>query len=86
MTLAEDRDIAISVVNISLPDARNPDINIWKAGTLVHSTANTSENQDSFQGHLDAGDYIIEAFDSFNIAGTFSQRGDSCYDLSVQGF
>ena len=86
MTLSEEADITISVEKISGLDARNPDFNIWQAGTLIHRAANTSENQDSFQGHLEAGDYIIEAFDNFNIAGTFSQRGDSCYNLSVQGF
>ena len=86
MTLPEEADITISVEKISGLDARNPDFNIWQAGTLIHRAANTSENQDSFQGHLEAGDYIIEAFDNFNIAGTFSQRGYSCYNLSVQGF
>ena len=66
-------------------EARDPDFNIWKAGELIHSAANAFEDSDRFQGQLEAGDYIIEAFDLHNINGTFAQRGDSCYDLRVEG-
>ena len=84
-TLATDMDVTISVAKVSGIEARDPDFNIWQAGKLIHSAANQAEDKESLQTRLSAGDYIIEAFDFFNINGTFAQRGDSCYDLSVEG-
>ena len=81
----QDMDVTISVTKVSGREDRDPDFNIWQAGELLHSVSTSSVNEDSFQGHLKAGDYIIEAFDSFNVSGTFVQRGDSCFDLSVNG-
>ena len=85
LTLPQDMDVTISVTKVSGREDRDPDFNIWQAGELLHSVSTVSVNEDSFQGHLTAGDYIIEAFDSFNVSGTFVQRGDSCYDLTVDG-
>ena len=85
LTLPQDMDVTISVTKVSGREDRDPDFNIWQAGQLLHSVSTVSVNEDSFQGHLQAGDYIIEAFDSFNVSGTFVQRGDSCFDLSVNG-
>ena len=85
LTLPQDMDVTISVTKVSGREDRDPDFNIWQAGQLLHSVSTASVNEDSFQGHLEAGDYIIEAFDSFNVSGTFVQRGDSCFDLTVSG-
>ena len=85
LTLPQDMDVTISVTKVSGREDRDPDFNIWQAGELLHSVSTSSVNEDSFQGRLKAGDYIIEAFDSFNVSGTFVQRGDSCFDLSVNG-
>jgi hypothetical protein len=85
VSLPQDMEVTISVVKVSGREDRDPDFNIWRSGELMHSVINSAENQDLFQGHLEAGDYIIEAFDSRNVSGTFSRRGDSCYDLTVEG-
>ena len=85
LTLPQDMDVSISVTKVSGREDRDPDFNIWQVGQLLHSVSTVSENEERFQGHLEAGDYIIEAFDSLNVSGTFVRRGDSCYDLSVNG-
>ena len=85
LTLPQDMDVTISVTKVSGREDRDPDFNIWQVGQLLHSVSTVSENEERFQGHLEAGDYIIEAFDSLNVSGTFVRRGDSCYDLSVNG-
>ena len=85
LTLPQDMDVSISVTEVSGREDRDPDFNIWQVGQLLHSVSTVSENEERFQGHLEAGDYIIEAFDSLNVSGTFVRRGDSCYDLSVNG-
>ena len=85
LSLSQAQDVKITVSKISGDAARDPDFNIWQEGQLIHSAQQSLINEDSFEGRLQAGDYIIEAYDFLNISGLRSQRGDSCYDLRVEG-
>ena len=85
LNLPQETDVKISVEKISGLEGRDPDFNIWQAGQLIHRAQRTAENEDSFEGTLEAGAYIIEAYDFFNIGGVGVQRGDSCYELRVEG-
>ena len=85
LNLSHDQTVTISVSKINGPEGRDPDFNIWKAGELMHSVQTVADNVEQFEGLLEAGDYIIEAYDFFNIGGVQSRRGDSCYDLRVEG-
>jgi len=53
--------------------------------TLTNKSASSRLGEEEFQGRLESGRYIIEAFDFYNINGSGSRRSDSCYDFTVAG-
>ncbi|MEP6342188.1 MAG: hypothetical protein ABJ275_02650 [Maricaulaceae bacterium] len=85
LTLSQEQNVKITVSKISGAASRDPDFNIWQDGQLIHRAQQSLIDEDSFEGTLQAGEYIIEAYDFLNISGLRSQRGDSCYDLRVEG-
>jgi len=85
LNLEWNTDITLSLVKTSGDKNRDPDLKIWQGNQLVHTAASSVQGQESFQGQLSAGDYVIEAFDFFNINGAGSKRGDGCYNVSVTG-
>ncbi len=84
-------DVTLTLTKTSGDEARDPDFNIWQGDALLHEASSSSflssdiGGQEIFQGRLEAGQYIIEAFDFLNINGASSRRGDSCYKFSVTG-
>ena len=85
LNLETDREVTLSLIKTSGSDEHDPDFDIWQAGQLIHNSSSTEQGQEIYQGQLNAGDYVIEAYDFFNINGTGSRRGDSCYNFSVTG-
>lgn len=85
LSLEMDTNVTLSLVKTSGDENRDPDLKIWQGNQLVHTAASSVQGQESFQGHLSAGDYVIEAFDFFNINGSGSKRGDGCYNVTATG-
>ena len=85
LNLEADTDVTLSLVKTFGDENRDPDLKIWQGNQLVHTAASSVQGQESFQGQLAAGDYVIEAFDFFNINGAGSKRGDGCYSVTVTG-
>lgn len=85
LNLPARNEVTISAEKINGRDNRDPNFNIWQAGQLLHQSTGSDIDKEVFVGNLEAGLYVIEVFDAFNIRGNSSQRGDSCYELSVEG-
>ena len=85
LKLDTNTDVTLSLVKTSGDDDRDPDLNIWQGNTLVHESKSSAQGQEVLQTRLSAGDYVIEAFDFFNINGAGSKRGDGCYRFTVTG-
>lgn len=84
LNLEREMNVKISITKINGRDGRDPDLNIWKNGELIHTVNTATANEENFQGRLLAGSYIVETFDHNNILGLSSRRGDSCYNLTVE--
>ena len=84
-SLESDQEVSISAVKTFGDDERDPDFNIWQGRNLIASSVTTEAGAESFTGDLRAGEYVIEAYDYFNINGGGVKRGDACYDFSVKG-
>ena len=85
LSLDTDQAVNISAVKTFGDDERDPDFNIWQGNELVATSVTINEGEEKFTGNLPAGDYVIEAYDFFNINGGGLGRGDACYDFSVKG-
>ena len=85
LRLDEEQDVTLSLVKMSGDEDRDPDFNIWQGTRLIHKSATSAEGREVYNGVLPAGDYVIEAFDFYNINGTGPKRGDGCYDFTVTG-
>ena len=85
LNLAGEQQVKLSLVKSDGDTQRDPDFKIWRGTELVHSAASAAQGQEVFNGRLAAGDYVIEAFDFYNINGSGSRRGDGCYTFSAEG-
>ena len=85
LSLDRDRDVTLSAMKTNGDENRDPDFNIWQGQTLIEKSASSKKGEEIFKGRLTAGDYVIEAYDFFNINGTGSKRGDGCYNFSAAG-
>ena len=85
LNLQDDQTLEMSLVKSTGDGERDPDFNIWQGNQLRHKAASSVKGQESYQGSLPAGQYVIEVFDFFNVNGTGSKRGDGCYSFSVRG-
>jgi hypothetical protein len=79
------QELTLTLTKTLGDDRRDPDFNIWRGTELLHKSASSGAGEEEFQGRLESGRYIIEAFDFYNINGSGSRRSDSCYDLRVAG-
>lgn len=62
----------------------DPDFRIWTAGQEIARSETSRVNSETFEGQLDAGAYIVEGFDFYNINGNSDRAGDACFALSVK--
>lgn len=85
LNLASDTDVTVTILKISGDENRDPDLKIWQNNELVHNSASSAKGQEISEIRLTAGDYVIEAFDFFNVNGVGSKRGDGCYSVQVTG-
>jgi len=85
LNLEAEREIQMSLVKSIGDDERDPDFNIWRGNELIHKANSSTGGEEIFDVELSAGGYVIEIFDFFNINGSGSKRGDSCYNFSVTG-
>ena len=85
LNLDADRRVTLSAVKSSGDENRDPDFNIWQGNQLIHESASSAQGQEVVELDLSAGDYVIEAYDFFNINGASAKRGDGCYSLTVTG-
>ncbi|WP_051279952.1 hypothetical protein [Hellea balneolensis] len=85
LNLPTATDVTIKAEKISGDENRDPDFKIWQGNKLISESTSSKKGEETFSDRLAAGEYIIEAFDFFNINGTGSKRGDGCFNLSVTG-
>lgn len=85
LSLDTDTEVTVSAMQSSGDENRDPDFNIWQGHQLIENAASARQGEEAFTGGLMAGDYVIEAYDFFNINGTSSKRGDGCFNFSVTG-
>ena len=85
ISLETDTDLTISVSKSSGDEDRDPDFNIWQGNRLIDNSASSIRDEETFQGQLPSGEYVIEVYDFLNINGVGSRRGDGCYNFRVTG-
>jgi len=85
LNLENETTLTLSASKSSGDENRDPDINIWQGNRLIDKSTSSRIGEETFQGQLSAGDYVIEIYDFFNINGTGSKRGDGCYTFTVTG-
>ena len=85
LNLETAQDVTLSARKSSGDDNRDPDFNIWQGNKLINTSASSRPGEEILNARLEAGDYVIEVYDFFNINGTGSKRGDGCYNFSVTG-
>lgn len=83
--LRTEEKVDMLLTQISGDGERDPEFNIWRGNELIHEANATVPAEESFEGRLDAGSYVIEVFDFFNTNGSGAKRSDSCYDFRVRG-
>lgn len=77
----QDGNYIITMTVASGGADRDPDFNLWRDGKLV--TESDSKGEESLSETLQAGRYIAEAYDFFNINGTSDKRGDGCFNFGI---
>lgn len=85
LNLQTDTELTITAMKASGDEDRDPDLNIWQGNNLVDKSVSSRKGEETFQGRLLAGDYVVEVYDFFNINGVGSKRGDGCYNFKVTG-
>jgi len=74
---------SLTVRSIEGQAQRDPDFLIWQSADLIAKIETVQSDEDRFTGALEAGTYIVEAYDVFNVSGLASQRGDSCFEFTL---
>jgi len=85
LKLEEEQNVRLSLMKSSGDADRDPDFNIWKGTDLIHNASSSGSAEEVYEGRLKAGEYVIEAFDFFNINGVGPRRGDGCYSFTATG-
>ena len=85
LSLETETDLTLLATKSSGDENRDPDFNIWQGNRLIDKSTSSKKGEETFQGQLSAGDYVIEVYDFFNINGTGSKRGDGCFHFTVSG-
>ena len=85
LSLQTETELTLSALKFSGDENRDPDFNIWQGNILIDKSVSSQKGEETFQGRLAAGDYVIEVYDFFNINGTSSKRGDGCYIFKITG-
>ena len=85
LNLESETNLTLSALKSSGDENRDPDFNIWQGNRLIDKSVSSKKGEETFQGSLPAGDYVIEIYDFFNINGAGSKRGDGCYTFNVTG-
>ena len=85
LSLETETDLTLLATKSSGDENRDPDFNIWQGNRLIDKSTSSKKGEETFQGQLSAGDYVIEIYDFFNINGTGSKRGDGCFHFTVSG-
>lgn len=83
--LEAETELVFSAIKSSGDENRDPDFNIWQGKRLIDKSVSSTKGEETYQGHLPAGSYVIELYDFFNINGVGSKRGDGCYTFRVTG-
>ena len=74
---------SLTVTSIEGQQERDPDFLIWQSDELIAKVETVQSDADRFTGALEAGTYILEAYDFFNVSGVASQRSDSCFEFTL---
>ena len=85
LSLQTETELTLSALKFSGDENRDPDFNIWQGNVLINKSVSSQKGEETFQGRLAAGNYVIEVYDFSNISGTSSKRGDGCYTFKVTG-
>ena len=85
LSLEAETELTLSALKSSGDEDRDPDFNIWQGNNRIDNSASSKKGEETYQGGLPAGDYVIEVYDFFNINGVGSKRGDGCYTFRVTG-
>jgi len=85
LNLETAKDVTLTTVKSSGDENRDPDFNIWQGNQLITKSASSKPGEEVLNTRLNAGAYVIEVYDFFNINGAGSKRGDGCYNFSVTG-
>jgi len=85
LSLEAETELTLSALKSSGDEDRDPDFNIWQGNNRIDNSASSKKGEETYQGELPAGDYVIEIYDFFNINGLGSKRGDGCYTFTVTG-
>ena len=63
---------------------RDPDFRIFDRSNFINQGISGDVDVETLSIALQPGNYVIEAFDFFNIAANTANSGDSCYDFTIQ--
>jgi hypothetical protein len=61
----------------------DPDFSVYRQGEGLATAASAPAASESWTGNLVVGDYVIDAYDWFNVDSDSSTGGLTCFDISV---
>lgn len=83
MDIAQSGRYEIAMVQSTGEGSRDPDFNIWSAGSELAKAQSSRAGSEIYNDTFDAGSYVIEGFDFYNINGNSDRAGDACFELSI---
>jgi hypothetical protein len=61
----------------------DPDFSVYRQGEGLATAASAPAASESWTGNLVVGDYVIDAYDWFNVDSDSGTGGLTCFDISV---
>ena len=81
--IAQSGRYEIAMVQSTGEGSRDPDFNIWSAGSEFAKAQSSRAGSEIYSDTLEVGSYVIEGFDFYNINGNSDRAGDACFELSI---
>jgi hypothetical protein len=83
LEIASTQSLMIDVSKVSGSSGRDPDFVIWNQGSIVDVSEDPGVDQETWNGSLASGSYILEVYDWEITDNDVSGSQASCFDLTV---
>jgi len=75
----------LTMTRTSGPTARDPDFYIFQANSLIARAESGVADSETLTQNLDAGDYVIDAYDFLNVDTNSGNNSDVCFNFTITG-